>query len=180
MKAKIIIGILIIGFIGNIFDKDNNESSADKNNYSNSYSYEELQRRYNTLQESYDNLNDKYKELKRQNSDINLEKEKYKAQANLYDSQEEKIKNQKEEIKELRKIKEDYKYLEYHYRIEKENAETYWNYWMKCLDEHTIVYCNERSGIYHIKPNCSGLKSSIKMLTNEAKKDGYRSCQKCL
>ena len=50
---------------------------------------------------------------------------------------------------------------------------------MKCLDEHIIVYCNNRSGIYHEKPNCSGLQSSIKMLIKEAKKDGYRSCQKC-
>jgi predicted RNase H-like nuclease (RuvC/YqgF family) len=177
MKAKIIIGLIIIGVVANIFD--NKESSAEIKDSTNNYTYKELQERYNTLQESYDNLNDKYDELKRQNSDINLEKEKYKAQAELYDSQKEKIKEQKEEIKELKKIEEDYKYLEYNYRIEKEKAETYWNYWMKCLDEHTIVYCNRRSGIYHITPNCSGLESSIKMLTNEARKDGYRSCEKC-
>ena len=168
---KLFIAMLIIGGLSTACNESTNTNDLKD--------YEELQSRYETLQSSYDNLEEKYDELRRTNSDINMEKEKYKAQASLYESQEEKIKKQKEEIKELKKIKEEYESLQYHYRIEKDNAETYWNYWMKCLDEHIIVYCNNRSGIYHEKPNCSGLQSSIKMLIKEAKKDGYRSCQKC-
>ena len=172
LKSILLIGLLC-SFVGC-------NKSIDESDYNSLQSnYEELQSRYNTLQTSYDNLDEKYKDLKRVNSDIKMENSKFEAMESLYESQEEKIKEQKEEIKELQKIKEDYKYLDYNYRIEKDNADTYYNYWMKCLDEHAIVYCNERSGIYHAKPNCSGLQSSIKMLIKEAEKDGYRSCQKC-